>query len=44
MAQKPQVFSNFTKKFLLSPFFDEKNVKKSFNKKQTTTAGKSLTL
>jgi hypothetical protein len=25
-------------------FFDEKNVKKTFNKKQMTTAGKSLTL
>jgi hypothetical protein len=44
MAQKPQVFSNFAKKFFIDTFFDEKNVKKTFNKKQTIPAGKSLTL
>ena len=37
-------FFKFRQKIFMIPFFDEKNAKKTFNKKQTITAGKSLPL
>jgi hypothetical protein len=37
-------FFKFRQKIFIVPFFDEKNVKKTFNKKQMITAGKALPL